>query len=327
MGKKSIRLISAAVVVGCLSAGYLWLRALNERETQEAAQDAVGDTILDVNTANLTSVSFTIKGEQVTFEKQEDGWILSGDPEFPVDESALLTPFTQMAPLRAVRTLEGVEDCEQYGLEDEDAQNIITFTDEDGTETAVTIGDTNDSTGNDYVMLNEDAQTVYTVESTLRTAFSDDLYDYAAGEELPYVSAADITEVAVSESHNDYRLYLEDALWKMDYGEVQNADSDTVNDALAQLSGLSYLDYLEYDCQEPALYGLDKPQASLTIQYLTDEEQESSESTKELCLLVGDLDDSGNYYVQQKGSAEVHTISASVLDTFLGAEEDAWLDS
>lgn len=81
----------------------------------------------------------------------------------------------------------------------------------------ITIGDTNSSTGDAYayVMLNEDASVVYTIDSELPDSFSDDLYDYAYSDEMPLLQVSDITGISVETGADGYELYLEDAKWQI----------------------------------------------------------------------------------------------------------------
>ncbi|MCD7840835.1 MAG: DUF4340 domain-containing protein [Lachnospiraceae bacterium] len=210
---KSFKLIAGVVVIAVLGGVYYGLTVYNEKTEEAEEEAAAGETILEVDTSALTAVTYTIDGEQVSFSLQDDDtWQKDDDETFPVDSSALLAPLDEAAELKSVRTLTEVEDISEYGLDE--PQNTITLTDEDGTETIITIGDNNASTGNDYLMLNEDETTIYTVSTDLSSAFSDDLYDYAESEELPTLQASTIVGVSLEQADGEsYDLYLEDAIW------------------------------------------------------------------------------------------------------------------
>lgn len=337
--KKSIRLLTGIAALAVLTGSYLLLVRQNEKNAEQEEAAALGDVILEVDDANLTGVSYQIGGTAYSFVQQDGSWKLESDETFPVDETALLSPLNQLDALYAVRTLTDVADSSEYGFEE--PQNEIVLTDADGTVTTITIGITNSSTGNDYLMLNRDTSVIYTVDASVRTALAENLYEYAYSEDLPWILATDIVGVEISRADDAYRLYLEDAVWKLDAkGEVREADSDAVNTALSSMAGLSYVDYLEHDCADLSPYGLEEPAAVVTISYReeTEMEEETAEAagteeiegtektyeTKILTFLVGDTDASGNYYVQQEGSGEVHTILYTKLTQMLQADSDAW---
>ncbi|MCC8051490.1 MAG: DUF4340 domain-containing protein [Clostridiales bacterium] len=352
---KSFKLIAGVVVIAVLGGVYYGLTVYNKKTEEAEEEAAAGETILEVDTSALTAVTYTIDGEQVSFSLQDDGtWQKDDDETFPVDSSALLAPLDEASALKSVRTLTEVEDISEYGLDE--PQNTITLTDEDGTETVITIGDNNASTGNDYLMLNEDETTIYTVSTDLSSAFSDDLYDYAESEELPTLQASTIVGVSLEQADGEsYDLYLENAIWMVSGTDTDGAeaDADIADTLTSTLAGLSYTDYLDHNCTDLSEYGLDEPAATLTITYEeeveTEEETELEEAADEtdaesetesaeeaetetetetesgvetieltVTFLIGDTDDSGNYYVQMEGSTEVHTISSSVLSTIFG---------
>lgn len=316
--KKSIRLLTGIAVLAVLTGSYLLLVRQNEKNAEQEEEATLGEVILEVDDANLTGVSYQIGGTAYSFVRQEDSWKLESDETFPVDETALLSPLNQLDALYAVRTLTDVADSSEYGFEE--PQNEIVLTDADGTVTTITIGATNSSTGNDYLMMNQDSSVIYTVDASVRTALAENLYEYAYSEDLPWILATDIVGVEISRADEAYRLYLDDAVWKIDAKGVGcEADSDAVNAALSSMAGLSYVDYLEHDCADLSPYGLEEPAAVVTISYKEETE------TKTLTFSVGDTDASGNYYVQQEGSGEVHTILYMKLTQILQADSDTWV--
>ena len=383
MSRKGVTMAVGAVALIGLSGAYLALKNYNADQEEQQAEEAEGEEILTVDSSSLASLEFTIDGAQVSFVKEDDAWKKSDDEAFPVDESYILSPVSELAPLHAVRKLEGIEDISEYGMDE--PQNTIRMTDTDGNETEIIIGATNSGTGDDYVMLNGDESVIYTVSSDLRSAFSDDLYDYAVSEEIPYLQASEVTKVTVEKAEGSYELYLEDAMWKAaeivsmeevveeaaeteaqsendeaaeteiqtekaehitGLGRVVDADSEMVNDALADLSGLYYTDYIEHNCEDASEYGLGEDAAVLTVYWqeeveaaevetdaaeeVTDDAAETeleSETETEteppvyetysLTFYIGGMDELGNYYVQQEGSKEVHTIYYATLSQLL----------
>ncbi|MCD8398351.1 MAG: DUF4340 domain-containing protein [Lachnospiraceae bacterium] len=235
MKKKSVKLIAGVAVIFILCGAYFGLKTYNQKTEEAEEEAAAGETILELDTSTLTAVSFLIDGEETSFTLQEDGtWQKDDDETFPVDGDAILSPLSELSELKSLRTLTEIEDVSEYGFDD--PQNLITLTDEDGEVTIVTIGDNNDSTGNDYLMLNEDTATVYTIATDLREGFSDDIYDYAESEELPALQASAITGISVETADGEsYALYIEDAVWMVsgvseDTG-ITDEDAEDAEDA------------------------------------------------------------------------------------------------
>lgn len=349
MNRKTVTMVAGIIVLLGMTGAYVWLKDYNLKQAEQTEASSEGTEILSIDSSNITKVEFTINHTQVSFIKEEDMWKKSDDEAFPVDESALLSALSELSSLKAVRTLENTADSSEYGLDE--PQNTICLTDASGQETEIVIGATNSGTGDDYVMLDGEESVIYTISSALRSSFSDDLYDYAVSEEIPYVQASAVTKISVEHAAESYELYLEDNVWKvveivsleaeMDdveresgekmteaestigYGEVVDADAELVNDALADLAGLSYVDYVEHNCETQDEYGITEDGTVLTIYWQEKAETESTETEAEiyelhtLTFYIGNTDEVGNYYVQQKNSAEIHTIAASVLDQFL----------
>ncbi len=334
MKRKSVTLIVGVAVIVLLCGVYFGLRSYNERKELENEEAAAGETILTIEPSDIMEFSFDIDGEEVSFIRQDDGeWQKADDETFPVKASALQGPLNNLAPLKSVRTLIDAEDLSEYGLDD--PENTITLTDKEGEETVIAIGDTNAVTGNDYLMLNGDAEVVYTVDAGLRESFYDDLYEYALSEEIPDIMATDIIELkTVLQDGGGYDLCLANALWEVNGEE---ADSDLANTLNRTAAGLTYVGYLEHDCQDLSEYGLDEPAAVLTITWqevVNSEEGEETEAEAEteteaetepateyieysVTFLIGDMDEAGDYYVQMDGSSEVHTFSGSEISELL----------
>ena len=354
--------------IAALSIAYWQLCSYNEKEEAAALADAAGEEILNIDTDNLCTISFLIEGQEKTFCRDEDSWILEQDETFPVDEAQILEVVGQLTPLQAVRVLENAGNPSEYGLDY--PQNELILTDEEGTVTTLAIGDANSGTGDVYVMLNEDASVVYTIDSELLASFSDNLYDYAYSDEMPLLQVSDIIGVSVETGADGYELYLEDAKWQvrelrqsddgvMLSGESKSADQDTVNTAMSSLGSLAYADFVEHNCTDDSEYGFEKNDTVLIIRYQVEKQGEmtavlenketeteySSENTetsaelnsaevssetetqkeeRSVSFRIGATDDLGNYYVQMTGSAEVHTLSSTVLEKFLGKDTTDW---
>lgn len=308
MSRKSVTMVVSVAALGCLCGMYVVLKNYNQQAEEAELEAASGETVWELDTDSLVSAAFMVDDTEYTFQKEDDVWTLEGDETFPVDGTAVLSAVSGLSELKALRTLTDIEDTSDYGMAE--PQNRITVVDADGEETVFTIGDTNEGTGDDYLMISADETTVYTVDEALRCAFSDNLYDYAVSEQIPSVAEDEVTRVALSGTENDYVLYLEGEVWKLedDGGE---ADSDKAATLTSQIAGLYYTDFLEHNCQDFSVYGLEEPAAVLTVSY------EKGGEAKTMTLTAGEKDEAGDYYVRLDDSAQVHTISTTMMNTFL----------
>ena len=283
MKRKTTTLLLGITAIAALGIAYWQLCSYNEKEEAAALADAAGEEILNIDTDNLCTISFLIEGQEKTFCRDEDSWILEQDETFPVDEAQILEVVGQLTPLQAVRVLENAGNPSEYGLDH--PQNELILTDEEGTVTTLAIGDANSGTGDVYVMLNEDASVVYTIDSELLASFSDNLYDYAYSDEMPLLQVSDIIGVSVETGADGYELYLEDAKWQvrelrqsddgvMLSGESKSADQDTVNTAMSSLGSLAYADFVEHNCTDDSEYGFEKNDTVLIIRYQVEKQGE-----------------------------------------------------
>lgn len=358
MKKKGITLITGVLCIGCLFCAYGLLKTENiKNEAEEEAQ--ANKPILDLDTDNPASLSFDVGGTNVEFIYANATWSRTDDNTFPVNGDAVRDVLADLAALSAVRTLEEVEDTSEYGFEE--PQNTFIYTDGDGTATTLIIGANNESTGDDYLLVDDGEEKVYTISTTLRSSISSDIYDYALAEELPDIMEEDIQAVTVEKSEGTYRIYKEGGIWYVEAedGTILTAEEDTVESEVGSLGySLSYADFVEHNCQDASVYGIDENSSVFTVQYLeervevetdaaaasgenaetqgdagasavNDETQgdaaaSETEEYSELIFHIGTTDDAGNYYVQKEGSREVHTISADVLSAFLDVAAEDW---
>lgn len=343
MKKKGVTLITGVLCIGCLFCAYGLLKTENAKNEAEEEAEA-NKPILELNTENPASLRFNIGGNDVEFVYAEDTWTKNDDKTFPVNGDAIKDVLTDLTAVSAVRTLEDVEDTSEYGFEE--PQNTFVYTDGDGNTTTLTIGANNESTGDDYLLVDDGEKHLYTISTTLRSSISTDIYDYASSEELPTIMEEDIQSVIVKKEEGIYRIYKDGMTWYVEAedGEILTADEDMVGTEVGSLSySLSYSDFVEHNCVDASAYGIDDSSVVFTIQYTEDvassdeaegEETETEVATEavsgtgekysELTFHIGTTDDVGNYYVQKDGSKEVHTITADVLSVFLDGEAADW---
>ena len=107
MKAKQHTLIVLLVFVLSAGAALTLLTHANQKAEQAASEAEDGSIpLLDVTTATLESVSIQYGGETLTLRPSDDGWTLTEDPAYHLDDSACSTIRTALAGMKAKRQLE-----------------------------------------------------------------------------------------------------------------------------------------------------------------------------------------------------------------------------
>lgn len=107
MKTKRRTLIVLLVFVLAAGAALALLSHANQKAEQAASEAEDGSIpLLDVTTATLESVSIQYGGETLTLRPSDDGWTLTEDPAYHLDDSACSTIRTALAGMKAKRQLE-----------------------------------------------------------------------------------------------------------------------------------------------------------------------------------------------------------------------------
>ena len=148
MKTKRRTLIVLLVFVLAAGAALALLTHANQKAEQAASEAEDGSIpLLDGTTATLESVSIQYGGETLTLQPSDDGWTLTEDPAYHLDDSACNTIRTALAGMKAKRQLEA-QPGEDYGF---DAPQLVVNVSAAGESTTLTVGAENPVTGDVYV--------------------------------------------------------------------------------------------------------------------------------------------------------------------------------
>ena len=349
MKSKTVKLVSGVAVLAVLSCAYLGVVSyVDSQEKKEAEVQNTSVSLIEMEPENITSVSFLSEdGEQEDFEKKEDIWSKKGEEDFPVSQDTIDGAVNSLAALEADQELAEPEDLSEYDLDK--PQNKIVLTTQDGSETVLLVGMKNEVSGQYYVK-KPDKDNVYLVSETVLTPFMGNAYSFAEAEAFPTVTAASIKEVQV-DKENGYTLSQDkDSLyWYVSDGKsLEQADTSKAGAVTSAVGSLTYGEFVDYHCTDPAKYGFDTPYAIISAAYMAEtdtgantdasevseqnessgEEQEEAEETadtsekedtqteKTLVICVGD-EINGSRYVKVNDSNEVYTIPEESLTEIL----------
>ena len=280
MKAKQHTLIVLLVFVLAAGAALALLTHANQKAEQAASEAEDGSIpLLDVTIATLESVSIQYGGETLTLRPSDDGWTLTEDPAYHLDDSACNTIRTALAGMKARRQLEA-QPGEDYGLADPAVTVTVTAAGETNT---FAFGTENPVTGDLYVQKAGD-DAVYTVSGNKAACFEltkADLFGAfnPAGLTASALESVSITtgsgtlalnavsepaeaesdsEDASSESAADSTTYQ--TVWRLADEPSADLDDSKVQSILSALAGYVTAQITDAD---PSAYGFAAPLATV----------------------------------------------------------------
>lgn len=282
--KKSTKLVSAVVVLAVLGGTYVGLNTYvsKEEKTESSSEEESKTEVFSVKTDDIKSLEFIVDKKETTFEKKDDSWVKKDETAFPVNQTTLDSAASAIEKVEADRVLKKVDDLTEYGLDS--PSNTVTVDTSDGT-TKFNIGDENTSTNQYYISKDDDDSTVYVVAADTVTPFMKSLYDYAQGEDFPTIDSSTVKKVQVSEDKDSYVLEenSDGAIWDVSSdgsSDKETADTTAAGNVTSGLGNFAYDQFVNYNAEDLSQYGLDKPYATITVDYQEEVEDTSLDSSE-----------------------------------------------
>ena len=280
MKKKTVKLVSAVVVLGVLCAAYEGVNFyVTSQEEKEKEESDTSVDLVSLEADDVTAVSFSADENNVEFDKKDDTWTEKSDAAFPVNQDTVDSAVKGVASLTADQEIPDVEDLSEYDLDA--PQNTITLTTADG-DTTLEIG-MESSNDQYYVKKADDDKNVYLVSSTSIEPFMGTLYDFAESGTFPSVTAATVTDVKV-DKEDGYELTqdADNLFWNVSDGKTtEKADTTKAGDVTSAIGSLAYDKFVDYNCTDDSKYGFDDPYAVVTVKYTEEESVESDEDSED----------------------------------------------
>ena len=276
MKNKTVKMVLAVVVLGVCCGAYAGVKTYvahqEQKESEEDSEEST--TVFTASTDNIKSLDFMVDDTKTTFEKDDDSWVKKDEIDFPVNQTTLDSAASAIASVDSDRVLEDVDDLSEYGLDSpSNTIKIVTKSDEedgDDITTTLYVGDENSSTSQYYVRKDDDEKTVYLIDSSCVEPFTKSLNDYAQMDDFPAISNTDtITKISV-DGDNSYELSKDEdtSTWSVKGSEdEEKADSATVSSLVSSFGSMAYSSLADYKCDDKSKYGLDKPYATITVDY------------------------------------------------------------
>lgn len=294
MKKDTKIIILLAILLVCVVAfkltGYY-----NDKKEETTSVDFV-----DINREDIVKISWNYAGIDYTIDKETGVWHWTGDEKFPVDEEKADNMAQKIADITATRELEE-EDLSEYGLNDSEISIEAVTT--DGESYTFKIGNNNDLTNENYVMLQGESK-IYMVANTFASAFEKSINDLLKMEEIPKVTNVNkISIVIEGDIIKEYKK-SEDGIWT---DGTQTLDEQKVTSLADKFLNLSWERCESYNASDEVKSekGFDNPYAKVTV---------SGEDGEEAVLLLA-KDEYGVLYVKLDGSNMIYNVNLDILDS------------
>ena len=300
MRKKNKGVLILLVILILLVAVYFILRTWNTKQTEkeEEKQEAATVHVTDTSADDIVSLKFNVGNGDLEFSKEDDQWYYTPDKDFPLQQSYPEDMAETVGSITAGRELTDGDSIDAYGL-DEPAYTIE-YTDADGNTTELLFGD---MTGDDYYVMLNGNDTVYTVNSSVIDPFNYTLDDMARLDDYPSIGSGNLVKEVITQNGETTTYDSED--------EDQAEDIAAVAGGLGAVSLSEAADYSVED-EDLDVYGLDEDsRITVGATYTQDDEEQL------LTLYIGNEDGSGNRYVMLNDSRIVYLISDEICDNIL----------
>lgn len=300
MRKKNKGILILLAVLILLVAVYFGLRTWNAQQEEKAQEEQEAATVhvTDTSAEDIVSLKFNVGNGDLEFSKEDDQWYYTPDKDFPLQQSYPEDMEETVGSITAGRELTDGDSIDAYGL-DEPAYTIE-YTDADGNTTELLFGD---MTGDDYYVMLNGNDTVYTVNSSVIDPFNYTLDDMARLDDYPSIGSGNLVKEVITQNGETTTYDSED--------EDQAEDIAGVAGGLGAVSLSEAADYSVED-EDLDVYGLDED-SRITVEatYTQDDEEQL------LTLYIGNEDGSGNRYVMLNDSRIVYLISDEICDNIL----------
>lgn len=334
--KQKRLLLILLLILAVLAVGFVILlryNAAKEAETEET-ESSIALWPEDFDSSSIASISYLSGDSSLTFNRKTDEdtdtWIYAADTDFPLNQSALSGMDSQLQSLTASRSVtDSLDNLKEYGLDQ--PVNTITATDQDGTSVTLYLGSTNSGSDITYAYTSQ-SDHVYTIASDFADYFNRPLLKLIEADTLPLPSgAAEYKTISIAGKNSSLNMnYNPDGNDQVDYlgkcswiGE-EAGDTYPISDANASviteaILGLEITDCAAYkvSAEELKAFGLDQPQAVVTVQYTEEESIEEESLTLRIGACVDDY-----YYVSWNSIDQVYRMAASLITPFLDVAKE-----
>ena len=167
---------------------FLFLSFYERKQEEQNGGDDSQISVTDIE--SLLALSYTDHSEGTTMSFAKDGntWYVSNDRDIPLTQSYIETMEDTFCSLTATREISDPDALSDYGLED--PAYTIELTDQDGTLTTVTIGNSVDE--DYYLAVNGQEDILYTADSSIVSSMQYDLDTMVAKDDVHSIGSGNL---------------------------------------------------------------------------------------------------------------------------------------
>ena len=188
-------MIGMLLALVVLAAVFLGIRQYNKNiAPATSTTEDTQETVLDVNSDDITSFRYVYEGETYAFEKEDETWYYADDHSLNLNQDRIKAMILKVAPLKADQVIENVTDMSQYGLAD--PERTIQYETADRS-VIINVGNLNSMTSQYYIAFPSEMK-VYAVTTNVVTGFNYTLDDLV--EETTEATETAETETAETET-------------------------------------------------------------------------------------------------------------------------------
>lgn len=277
----------------------------NSDSSDNSSESDSSDNSSDSDSSGNSNVTDNLNDSNTwVFLKENGTWIYEKDETIALKQDTMTTMENAFKSIEAVQTIEEPDSLADYGLDNPKYRLSLQTADE---EHSFLIGNTS---GENYYIMEENGDTVYTVSGTVVSQMVWTMDELAETDSFPYVSQDSFVKMTVDMADGTQKVY--------DSEEEEQEDTvSTVSNTLATTYFTNFADYHATD-ETLSSYGLDEANRNkVSVTYKSD--SDDAEQTTE--FYIGSKDESGTYYyVQLKDSQQVGRILATTVETLLNGE-------
>ena len=325
MKKRTTRLAAGGMALLIALGGYGGLLFYNSQNTPEEETAGATLSVVEIDTAQVTRLSYQNEGEEIVLEKGGDGqWYWTGDPLFPVSQTTVEMMLYPVGNLTATHTLKDPQEPSAYGLDP--AQNTIQVW-EGANQYTLLVGDESTMATGYYLMV-EGQPEIYLTQSSLSESFAYPVNHLIQKEQVPYVSQ--VLSVTVEQEGTTFRMakkdYLENPLaaytdtyaWYSDQPGTPPLESQLVQPIVDVLTNFAWGDCVTYNAGDLSPYGLDNPRATVTMELEGLEETDDTAGTSDAAAETSDASAESS-----DAAAETSDAAAESSDAAAGTSDAA----
>lgn len=162
--KKNKQLIIVILLLVVCVGGYFGVKAYNAN--QEKKEEAKTMTPVNLQVSDITSFSYVNEGETLSFERDGENWIYTGDTSIDLSEDSVEGMLEKACTLTSTNKMTA-ENLSDYGFDE--PTNVITLNTANDT-IVIKIGMFNNILSQYYIAIGDSTE-LYLVDSTVATGF------------------------------------------------------------------------------------------------------------------------------------------------------------